>query len=168
LVIDRSFSKDGEEFFIYHQGFDNLQSLVLGTRTFSVKDDPFRPLIQFFNDPGKFPSLRKVKISFDLWGCESSGTSWKEVSGYRGWRELDDAFAGLEGARASDLSALPADELPPAARVPQLESLVFELWCSASYKANPGGRLAGGSPPLVLLIREELSYLKHNEQFILL
>lgn len=145
---------------------------MLGTRTFSVRDqDPFRPLIQFFKDPSKFPSLRKVKITFDLWGCETSGTSLKEVSGYRGWRELDDVFASLDstGGRCRSGSVAPLiGKAPMASRERQLVGIVFELWCSPSYKAGLDEHLADGSPSLSALIREELSYLKQNTHFVLL
>lgn len=159
----------GDEHTTYHQGFDNLHSLVLGTRTFSVRDDPFRPLIRFLGDPSKLPSLRRVKISFDLWGCENDGVSWKEVCGYRGWRELDDVFARLDGTRA--LSRRAPSSLASSTVVtgdPQLLSVVFELWCSPTYKMSQGGHAAGEARSLVALVREELPYLKHNRQFLVL
>ncbi|KAF6749328.1 hypothetical protein DFP72DRAFT_1014486 [Ephemerocybe angulata] len=154
-----------EEHLAYHLGFDNLQSLVLGTHTFSICEDPFRPLILFLNDPAKFSCLRKVKISFDLWGCESSGSSWKEVSGYRGWVELDECFAALDVgcSKGSTIITTP---------IAQLESIVFELWCSAGYKAISScpSRLVKSSreASLLTMIREELPYLKRNRNFMLL
>lgn len=154
-----------EEHFVYHLGFDNLQSLVLGTHTFSICEDPFRPLILFMNDPAKFSCLRKVKISFDLWGCESSGSSWKEVSGYRGWVELDECFAALDVGCSKGSTIITT---PNA----QLESIVFELWCSAGYKAISScpSRLVKSSREanLLTMIREELPYLKRNRNFMLL
>ncbi|KAF6753207.1 hypothetical protein DFP72DRAFT_814342 [Ephemerocybe angulata] len=153
-----------EEHFPYHLGFENLHSLVLGTHTFSIHDDPFRPLILFLNDPAKFSCLRKVKISFDLWGCESSDTSWKEVSGYRGWAELDECFAALDvGCSKGSAACTNANA--------QLESVVFELWCSAGYKTIIyHSRRVNFSleASLLTMIRKELPYLKRNRNFMLL
>lgn len=159
----------------YHLGFDNLQSLVVGTHTLSIKEDPFRPLIQFFSDPAKFPSLRKLKISFDLWGCESNGVTWKEVAGYRGWRELDCVLAALDNqhplsgrcsqasreASGGDGGSIGGDGLSSSS--PQLSNIIFEIWCSSGYK---GTTLSGGG--LLTLIQDELSYLGRNQKFMLI
>ncbi|TFK21643.1 hypothetical protein FA15DRAFT_672401 [Coprinopsis marcescibilis] len=123
------------------EGFPSLRSVTLGIDAFSLREDPFRGLIEFFsNSAVTFPSLKTIKIQFNLWNCEANGTSWRDLCAYRGWSELDERIGTL----------------------PRDTAVVFQMECSSRYKEDEEGRL------LFTSIRNELYNLRNNPSFTIL
>ncbi|EAU92166.1 hypothetical protein CC1G_08789 [Coprinopsis cinerea okayama7 len=104
----------------------------------------------------KFPSLRTLKVIFDLWSCEASRTSWRSLRAYRGWGELDDVLGRAFPSSARGSTAHPSSSTDDDTEMGDatlkgdgrlmgggvLEGstrIIFEIQCSARYREVGGG-----------------------------